>query len=361
MKKVDFLIVGGGPAGLSAALTANENGVKDILLVDEGDTLGGQLRKQTHTFFGSKEHYAGTRGIKIAEILSEKLENSPIEVKLNSSAVGIYKENGKKIVALVDEAKGSYSRIEAENILVATGASENMLAFENNDLPGVMGAGAVQTLMNLYGVKPGEEVLMVGSGNVGLIVSYQLIQAGSQVKAVVEALPKIGGYEVHANKLLRMGVPILTKHSIIRAEGENRVEKAIIAELDEKFTPIPGTEQELKVDLICLAVGLNPMSELLSQAGCQMKFTPELGGYVPLQRENLETTIPGIFVAGDASGIEEASVAMAEGRLVGVAISKKLGLTPSTKKEQLLKELEELRKSDFSFRVKEGKEKVKLK
>jgi len=360
LKKLDLLIVGGGPAGLSAAITAYEAKVKDILLVDENFILGGQLRKQTHTFFGSKEHFAGTRGINIAKILTDKLLESDVEVMLNSSVVGIFLENGKKIVAIVDESKNKYMRVIAKNIIVATGASENMLAFENNDLPGVMGAGAVQTLMNLYGVKPGNNALMVGSGNVGLIVSYQLIQAGVNVKAVVEALPKISGYEVHANKLRRLSIPILTGHTILKAIGNEHVEGALISQIDENFNSIDGTEKKIDVDLICLAVGLTPMTELLSQAGCKMKFVPELGGFVPLHTKYLETTIPGIFVAGDASGIEEASVAMVEGKIVASYIAEKMGFKPKVNKEELFKELEKLRSSEFSLKVKKGKEKIMI-
>ncbi|NJE27131.1 sarcosine oxidase subunit alpha, partial [Thermococcus sp. MV5] len=117
-------------------------------------------------------------------------------------------------------------------VIVATGAMEKMIPFENNDLPGIYGAGAIQTLMNTYGVKPGDKVLIVGAGNVGLILAYQLIQAGVEVKAIVEAMPKVGGYFVHAAKVRRLGVPILTRHTILRAEGKERVERAVVAQLD---------------------------------------------------------------------------------------------------------------------------------
>jgi sarcosine oxidase, subunit alpha len=129
-------------------------------------------------------------------------------------------------------------------MIIATGASEKFLGFPNNDLPGIYGAGAVQTLMNVYGVKPGNNVLMVGAGNIGLIVSYQLMQAGVNVEGIVEAAPRIGGYLVHASKIRRMGVPIYTSHTVKEAHGTDTLTGATIIQLDETWQPIPGTEKE---------------------------------------------------------------------------------------------------------------------
>ncbi len=134
------------------------------------------------------------------------------------------------------------------------------------------------------------------------------------MKAIVEAMPKVGGYFVHAAKVRRLGVPILTRHTILRAEGTDRVERAVVAQLDENWRPIPGTEKVFEVDTIALAVGLRPSIELLHQAGCQIKFVRELGGHVAVRDERMETTVQGIFVAGDSAGIEEATTAMLEGR-----------------------------------------------
>jgi sarcosine oxidase subunit alpha len=199
-----------------------------------------------------------------------------------------------------------------------------VLAFENGDLPGVYGAGAVQTLMNVGGVVPGSRVLMVGAGNIGLIVSYQLLQAGVEVAAVIDAASEIGGYHVHAAKIRRAGVPILTSHTILRAEGVDAVRGATIARVDADWNPVAGTERTLDVDTICLAVGLTPNCELAFGLGCQGAFVPELGGRVAVHGDDLETSVEGVFVAGDASGIEEASTAMLEGRLAGIAAAERL-------------------------------------
>lgn len=355
MKQTELAVIGAGPAGICGALEAASYGVK-VTLVDRGEKPGGQLVKQTHKFFGWYEKSAGTRGIVIAKRLAEEIAKNPnIEFLGSTEALGYYKD---RVILL--ETPSGISKLKCQRLLVATGASEKMLVFPGNDLPGVYGAGAVQTLMNVYGVRPGKSVLMVGSGNIGLIVSYQLMQAGVKVVAVIEALPKIGGYAVHASKIRRLGIPILTGHSIKEAYGKDQVEGAIIWKLDENWNGIPGTEKDLKVDVICLAVGLTPLGELLWQAGAKMTYVSQLGGFVPLYDENMETTARGVFVAGDASGVEEASTAMAEGRLAGLAIARSLGkvsLTEFTeKREQIRAELDQLRAGPTGQKILRGLE-----
>jgi sarcosine oxidase subunit alpha len=235
-----------------------------------------------------------------------------------------------------------------------------MLVFPNNDLPGVYGAGGVQTLVNVYGVKPGKKVLMVGSGNVGLIVSYQLLQAGMEVKAVVEALPKIGGYFVHAAKLRRFGVPIYVSHTVKEVHGRDRVEGATIVRLDEDWNEIPGTEKRIDCDIVCLAVGLSPSVRLVSQTGAEVVYVPEAGGFVALHNEYMETSRRGVFVAGDLSSIEEASVAMLEGKIAGLSAIKRLGMRVDDNKiEMYRKKLEMLRSGPFGERGRKAKEKIR--
>lgn len=342
MVKTELLIVGGGPAGLAAAASASKLGV-EVLMVDEGLFPGGQLVKQTHKFFGSGEHYAGVRGIDIPGILiNEAEETGRVKIMPETSALGSYEDG--VVTALTGE--NDYFKIKAEKIIVATGAAEKTLAFPGNDLPGVYGAGAVQTLMNQFGVAPGHRVLMVGAGNIGLIVSYQLLQAGIEVAAVVEGAGHIGGYLVHASKLARAGVPILTRHTILEAKGRERVEQVIIAQLDEKWQIVPSTQQELAVDVVCLAVGLTPVAEMLRMAGCQFAWVPELGGHVPVRDLYLRTTVPNILVAGDVAGVEEASSAMVEGRLAGATVALDLGKNV----EEALVQIEHCHKSLESLR-----------
>ncbi|GAB6181045.1 hypothetical protein JCM14036_23640 [Desulfotomaculum defluvii] len=322
MKQAEIAIVGGGPAGLAAANHAARAGAH-VILIDRNDYLGGQLIKQTHRFFGSKQQRASERGISIARDLNDQvMENPKIQVMTEATALGYYEDG-----VLLVEQYNKIIAIKPQKLIIATGGAEKTLLFTNNDLPGVYGAGAVQTLVNVFGVKPGNKVLMVGAGNIGVIVSYQLLQAGIEVAAIIEGAPRIGAYWVHAAKVVRAGIPILTSHTILKAHGEKEVSGATIAQINENWQPIPGTEKEIDADVICLSVGLTPITELLWQANCRMVYVPELGGNVPMRNEQLETSVPGIYVAGDAAGIEEASAAMMEGSLAGLNAAESLGYT----------------------------------
>jgi NADPH-dependent 2,4-dienoyl-CoA reductase/sulfur reductase-like enzyme len=354
-EEADVVIIGGGPAGLTAALEAGKR-CKKVILLDDKKMLGGQLVKQTHRFFGDARHHAGVRGIRIAEKLSKQIaELRNITLFLGATVFGIYE--GLTVAA----AQGDQLlKIHARKIIIATGAYERTLVFENNDLPGVYGAGGVQTVMNTYAVKPGMRALVVGSGNVGLILSYQLLQSGVKVVAIVEALPRIGGYLVHAVKVRRQGVEILTSHTVVRALGRNRVKGAIIAQVDASFKPIHGSERQLDCDLICIAVGLTPTYELATQAGARTVFVPALGGFVARRTKFMEIS-DGVYVAGDVSGIEEATTAMLEGQIVGVHSSLKLGHGLPEDGKQLeawVKRLDEERSGPFGEKIRRGLETI---
>ena len=365
---VDVLVVGAGPAGLCASIEATRQGA-DVLLVDENSRVGGQLVKQTHKFFGSKNERAGTRGIQIARDLEGEVKSfekqGKISLMLESTLIGFY-EGGVKgryrfgVVKRVGYI-GKLYEVNARSVVLCCGAMENMLLFPGNALPGVYGAGGVQTLMNVYGVKPGEKVVMIGAGNVGLIVYYQLLQAGVQVDRVVEAMPYIGGYNVHAAKLRRCGVKIFTSHSIKEVYGDGRVEGCITYKLDENWQPVKGSEEKISCDTVCLAVGLTPSTRILSQIGVEMEFIGEAGGIVALHDKYMQTTIKNVFVAGDSSGIEEASTAMIEGKIAGVSAALNLGYDKSDAKKlrkQFLVDLEKLRSGPFGEKPRKAKEKI---
>lgn len=324
MTRNQLSIVGAGPAGLSAGIEAAQHGLKAVIY-DENLKPGGQLFKQIHKFFGSKEHKAKERGFRIGQQLLANAEELGVEVRLGATVLGVF-ENLRVNVAVGAQIK----TINSDSLIVATGASENMLPFPGWTLPGVMGAGAAQTLANLHGVRPGKRILMIGCGNVGVVVAHQMLQAGCEVAAIIDAAPKIGGYGVHAAKVARTGVPFYLSHTILEATGNDRVEKAVISEVDTKWQPVPGTEKELEVDTICLAVGLNPATQLCKMAGCLMINIPSMGGQVPAHYENGSTSVDRLFVAGDVSGIEEASSAMIEGRIAGLAAAYSLGCLEQT-------------------------------
>jgi sarcosine oxidase subunit alpha len=368
---VEVAVVGAGPAGLSAALSAARLGAQ-VVVLDRETRPGGQLIKQTHMFFGSRNQYAATRGIDIARLLSDQLAavgagasagapaapvpsgapTAGVELLLNATVLGRYPDG-----VVTVEHEDRYLKFKPQRLIVATGAAEKLLPFPNNDLPGIYGAGAVQTLMNVHGVRPGARVVMVGAGNIGLIVSYQLLQAQVEVVAILDAAPTIGGYLVHASKVRRAGVPILTSHTVVEAYGDPSVEGVVIEALDERWQPMAGTRRELPCDVVCLAVGLTPLTELLFEAQCEMRYIAELGGLVPVRNDDLETTVPGIYVAGDVAGIEEASAAMVEGRLAGVCAAASLGhggAAAEAVRAEALAELYELRCGPAGQKIRDG-------
>ncbi len=329
-----LVAVGAGPAGLCAAREAAACGVRTTVL-DENDKGGGQLIKQIHRFFGSREHGAGKRGFEIALELAEDCANAGAEIRLNHRVLGFF-EDGRLLV------EGDFIYVlEAKAVVLATGALERSFPFPGWTLPGVMGAGAAQTLVNVHGVLPGKRAVLVGSGNVGLIVAYQLLQAGMEVVGILEVEDRVGGYEVHESRVRREGVPIYLRHRLLAVEGLEGVEAVLAKDLEK------GTVKRFHADTLCLAVGMIPQAELASMRGCRMVFVRELGGFIPWHDGDMRTDRPGVYVAGDAAGVEEASIAMDEGRLAGVAALEDLGaLSPNEarkRKEELKRRLNLLR------------------
>jgi sarcosine oxidase, subunit alpha len=297
---VECLIVGGGPAGLTAAIELGKAGVR-TLIVDDKHRLGGKLVLQTHKFFGSIEAcHAGTRGIDIATKLENEVRQfENVRVWLNTTALAVFSD--RKVGVLRD---GHYSLIQPEVLMVATGAREKSLVFRGNTLPGVYGAGAFQTLVNRDLVRSSERLFIIGGGNVGLIAGYHGLQAGIEVAGLCEALPECGGYKVHKDKLVRMGVPVYTSHTIVSADGKEEVESVTIAAIDENWQVVQGSEKTFACDTVLVAVGLDPCDEFLRKA-------KEFG-------------LP-VFAAGDAEEIAEASAAMFTGRIRGLEIARRLG------------------------------------
>lgn len=356
MKTYDVIVVGAGPAGLGAAIESGRAGAS-VLLVDENDQPGGQLFKQIHKFFGSRDHYAGTRGFQIGRQLLEEAAQAHVEIRLSTRVWGVFEDGS--IAACTGEES---FRCRGKRLILATGATENGLVFPGNTLPGVITAGAAQTMVNLRHVRPGSRAVVVGSGNVGLIVTYQLLQAGMDVAAILEAAPQVTGYAVHAGKVRRAGVPIRCSHTVLEARGAQELEEVVIARVDEKFRPVPGMEETIQADTLCISVGLTPRSELAALCGCKMDFCGPLGGRLPLHSEQLETTRPGVLVAGDLTGVEEASTALDEGRLAGVHAAAGLGLLGGKESAEREREIQAriaaLRQGAFGQRRQTGKEQI---
>jgi sarcosine oxidase, subunit alpha len=304
------LILGGGPAGLSAAIELGALGIP-ALLIDDKNRLGGKLLLQTHRFFGSVEAvYAGTRGINIATKLAAQVQAQPdITVWLNSAAVGVFSDHKVGVLRSDEHGNSDYVLVEPQVLLVATGAREKSLIFPGNTLPGVYGAGAFQTLVNRDLVRAADKLFIVGGGNVGLIAGYHALQAGITVAGLVEAAPVCGGYKVHADKLRRLGVPIYTSHTVLSAHGSTAVASITVAAVDAAFNAIPDTARSYACDTLLIAVGLNPLDEFTHQA-----------------RDYGMT----VFDAGDAQAIAEASAAMFTGKIAGRQAARALGASVET-------------------------------
>jgi thioredoxin reductase/Fe-S-cluster-containing hydrogenase component 2/bacterioferritin-associated ferredoxin len=301
VEKCDVLVIGGGPSGLTATIELAKLGFS-VILVDDKAKLGGKLLLQTHKFFGSIEDcYAGTRGIDIATILESELPNYPnVTIYTNAVVVGIFKD--RKAGVFINNR--NYSIIDFKGLVVSPGAREKSLIFPGNNLPGVYGAGAFQTLVNRDLVKSSERVFIVGSGNVGLIAAYHALQAGIHAVGICDILNSVSGYKVHADKIKRMGVPIYLNHTVLSAEGTDKVEKVTIARVDKNYQPILDTAKTFEVDTLLIAVGLSPVDEFYDMAK-EFGFT--------------------VIKAGDAQEIAEASSAMFGGRIAGIQMAKLLG------------------------------------
>ncbi|MBU0741452.1 FAD-dependent oxidoreductase [bacterium] len=298
---VQVLIIGGGPAGVCAANELGRLGL-EVLIVDDKQELGGKLSLQTHNFFGSvADCYAGLRGVDIGRRLADEVTALPaVEVWLNATVVGVFSD-GKFGVAGPD----GYRLVTPQATLITCGAREKSLAFPGCDLTGVYGAGAFQTLVNRDQVRCAERLFIIGGGNVGLIGAYHALQAGIDVVGLVEALPRCGGYKVHEDKIRRLGVPVWTRHTVVRAEGDEKVERVVTTAVDESFRPIAGTERAFDVDTVLVAVGLSPVDELLVKA-----------------REYGMT----VMAAGDTNEIAEASAAIFAGKIAGRRLARELGV-----------------------------------
>jgi len=299
--EVEVLIVGGGPAGLTAAVELGSKGVQCVLC-DDKQALGGKLSLQTHNFFGSvQDCYAGERGTDIGRKLEQQARaQKDVDLWTDSPVVGIFQDG---VVGVLKQ--GRFTLVRPKCMLVAAGAREKALAFAGADLPGVYGAGAFQTLVNRDLIRPSQRLFIVGGGNVGLIVAYQALQAGIDVVGLAEVLPECGGYRVHRDKILRLGVPVLTSHTVLRAEGQDRVERVILARVDDRMRPIEGSERAFEVDTVLIAVGLSPVNELFEEG----------------RRLGMK-----VYAAGDAHEIAEASAAIFSGKIVARKILKDLGI-----------------------------------
>jgi sarcosine oxidase, subunit alpha len=304
-KHTDVLVVGGGPAGLSAAIESAKLGSR-VLLVEEQLYLGGHLCTKPGDF-GSGE-FSGLSGLEIASKLSDTISSLPnIEVFTGATCFGVF-EGGLLGIAWHNKM----IRARAKKIIVCTGCRERPFIFTNNDLPGIMLGSGIQKLVNLYSVLPGKRFLVVTNNDYGYEISSELLDAGAEVAGIVDARSKSSVNQELAKNLERRGIQVLDSHTIVEAKGGKKVEAAIIGRIDESGDFVPGSNRAFKCDTIALSVGFEPENELLYQAGCEMKFDDQVGEFVPVQFE------PGVYAAGDVTGIHDLEIARIQGKIAGL-------------------------------------------
>lgn len=311
MRAVELAVIGAGPAGLAAALEASQRGVETLIL-DENAGPGGRLRQQVHPLVGAGQGLARRRGFEVAREWSEEARRRGTEIWCGAQVWGIFQ--GGAVEVFRGDRK---EEIQAKAIVLATGAAEEPAAFPGWTIPGIMNAGAVQSLLNLYGVLPGKRAVVYGTTDLGLVVAGELSRAGAEV-TVVEPSATVKGRALYARPLQSRGVPILTGVSVAGAHGQERVEGVTLAREG-------GETCEVAADLVCLAAGFVPATELAGVAGCRQLLVPALGGHVPVYDRALETTVGGLFVAGNATGVDELEAVILTGRLAGVSAAVLLG------------------------------------
>jgi len=319
--KCDLAIIGGGPAGMAVALEAKKNGVENILLLERDKYLGGILPQCIHKGFGLQYFKEELTGPEYADKFISQIKQHKINIKTGTTALKI--TSGKQIIALNRDDGLLY--VNAKAIVLAMGCRERTreaIAIAGSRPAGIFTAGTAQRYINIEGYIPGREVVILGSGDIGIIMARRMSLEGAKVKAVLETMPFSTG--LICNKMQRLddfNIPLKFNQTITNIEGKKRVEKITIARVDKNIKVIPGTEEEISCDTILLSVGLIPENELSTEVG--IKLDRATGG--PIVNENRETEIEGIFACGNVLHVHDlADFVTEEGEITGHAVSKYL-------------------------------------
>lgn len=297
---VDVAVIGAGPAGLAAAIQAKEAGADNVTIVERAEQLGGLLHQCIHNGFGLFYFKEDLTGPEYARRFSEKVEDLGINTQLETMALSISPD--KQVVA---SSKRGLINFNAKAIVLAMGCRERSresILIPGTRPGGILTAGTAQRYVNVEGYLPGRSIVILGSGDVGMIMARRLTLEGAAVNAVVEILPYVGGLIRNEVQCLHdFGIPIFLKHTVTEVHGRERVEAVTIAEVDENWEPIAGTEKVINCDTLLISVGLIPENELSLTAGIQLD--PVTGG--PTVNERMETNIPGIFATGNAVHVHD--------------------------------------------------------
>lgn len=301
MKNYDLVIVGGGPAGLAAAEAARKNGIENMIILERDKELGGILNQCIHNGFGLHTFKEELTGPEYAQRFIDRVKELEIPYKLNTMVLDISRD---KKVTIMNREEG-LQELQARSVILAMGCRERPRGALN--IPGfrpagIYSAGTAQRLVNMEGFMPGREVVILGSGDIGLIMARRMTLEGAKVKVVAELMPYSGGLKRNIVQCLDdFGIPLKLSHTVIDIDGKERVKGITLAQVDGKGKPIPGTEEYYSCDTLLLSVGLIPENELSKEAGVEL--SPVTSG--PVVNESLETNIPGVFACGNVLHVHD--------------------------------------------------------
>lgn len=301
MKVYDIVIIGGGPAGLAAAVSIKGHGIENVLILERDKELGGILNQCIHNGFGLHTFKEELTGPEYAGRFIEKAEKLGIVYKLNTMVIDISKD---KVVTAMNREEGLFE-IQAKAIILAMGCRERprgALNIPGYRPAGIFSAGTAQRLVNIEGYLPGREVVILGSGDIGLIMARRMTLEGAHVKAVAELMPYSGGLKRNIVQCLEdYGIPLKLSHTVVDIEGKERVKGVTLAKVDERGKPIKGSEEYITCDTLLLSVGLIPENEL--SRGLGIKMDSVTSG--PVVNESLETSIEGVFACGNVLHVHD--------------------------------------------------------
>ena len=301
MKEYDIVIIGGGPAGLAAAVSARDNGIESILILERDRELGGILNQCIHNGFGLHTFKEELTGPEYAARYEEQVFQRDIEYKLNTMVMDISHD---KVVTAMNREEGLFE-IQAKAVILAMGCRERSRGALN--IPGyrpagIFSAGTAQRLVNMEGFMPGREVVILGSGDIGLIMARRMTLEGAKVKVVAELMPYSGGLKRNIVQCLNdYDIPLKLSHTVVDIRGKERLTGITLAAVDEKGKPIPGTEEDYTCDTLLLSVGLIPENELSGSMGVEMNRVTS----GPVVNESLETNIEGVFACGNVLHVHD--------------------------------------------------------
>lgn len=295
MMEYDIVIIGGGPAGLAAAIAAKQEGVRDLIILERESNLGGILNQCIHNGFASKFFEGKFTGPEFAQLLIDKVNDLNILYKLETMVLDLSEDN---VLTAVNSEDGII-KMKAKAVIMAMGCREwprSAVNIPENKYAGVFTAGTAQRFVNIEGYLPGKEVVILGSGDIGLIMARRLTIEGARVKAVVEIMPYAGGTRRNIEECLEdFDIPLLLSHTVIDLKGKDRLEGVILSGVDENKKPIKDTEVEIPCDTLLLSVGLRPENDIPKRAGIKISK----GSGAPEVDDRFETNLPGIFACGN--------------------------------------------------------------